>query len=251
VVQHQAAMQLAAQDPDIYNKPLLHRKMLDTLQIKDSDQLVKLPEDIKPMDPVTENMGILTKAPIKAFLEQDHEAHLVVHMNFANDPKIKEMVGQSANSGAILGAMEAHIAEHLGFEYRRRMELKMGVPLPPPGEPLPIEVEYDLSKLLAAASAKVIKENMDEKEKDAAAEALKDPIIQMQMREQDLKEREFDHEATVDEAKLEIDRDELRLKEKKLDLDARIAGAKVNKDATESVIKEKQASGRRNPKTSS
>jgi hypothetical protein len=154
VIQYQAALQLAQGAPDIYNIPLLHRQMLEVLGIKDVDKIVPLEDDFKPEDPVSENMAILKSKPVKAFLYQDHKAHIQVHMNLAQDPLIQKMVGQSPNAAALQAAMQAHIAEHMAFQYRVEIEKMLGVSLPPEDDQLPEDVEVELSRLVAQASDK-------------------------------------------------------------------------------------------------
>jgi hypothetical protein len=150
------------------------------LGIKEADKIVKLPEDAQPMDPVSENMAILNGLPAKAFIHQDHQAHLQVHMAMVQDPSILEKVGQSPAAGKIQGAMSAHIAEHLAFAYRSQIEQKLGIQLPPPGEPLPPEVEGQLAKLVAEAAQMVLAENQGAAAQKKAEETVKDPIFQLQ-----------------------------------------------------------------------
>jgi hypothetical protein len=180
VVQYQAGMELAYKSPDLYNLPVFHQHMLTVLGIKEADKIVKLPEEAQPTDPVSENMAILNGLPAKAFLPQDHQAHLQVHMAFAQDPNILEKVGQSPAASKIQGAMSAHIAEHLAFAYRAQIEQRLGIQLPPPGEPLPPEVEGQLSKLVAEAAQMVLAENQGAAAQKKAEETVKDPIFQLQ-----------------------------------------------------------------------
>ena len=181
VVQYQAAMEFAARNPDIYDLPKLHFQMLSVLGIKDAEDIVKMPEDIQLMDPVTENMAILTMKPVKAFLQQDHAAHITVHMGMAQDPKILGMVGQSPNAPLIQSAMAAHIAEHIAYEYRAQIEQMTGTPLPPPGEPLPDDVEANLSRLVAQASGKLLAQSKSQVAQQKAQEAAQDPMIQIEL----------------------------------------------------------------------
>lgn len=180
VVQYQAGMELAYKSPDLYNMPLFHQQMLGILGIKDADKIVKLPDEAQPTDPVSENMAILNGIPVKAFIYQDHQAHLQVHMSMAQDPTILAMVGQSPNAGKVQGAMAAHIAEHLAFAYRSQIEQRLGIQLPPPGQPLPPDVEGQLSKLVAEAAQMVLQENKAKAAQQQAEEEAKDPLIQLQ-----------------------------------------------------------------------
>jgi hypothetical protein len=156
VVQYQAVMQMAQQNPDIYDLPELNRQMLEVLGVKNINKLIPSKDDIKQLDPVSENMNIINGKPVKAFLDQDHEAHMVVHLAFAEDPKIRELVGQSQKAGMIQAAMEAHVAEHIAFQYRIEIEKQLGVPLPPSDEPLPVDVENEVARLTAPAAEKLL-----------------------------------------------------------------------------------------------
>ena len=159
IMQYQAALQLSQQAPQMYDMPELHRQMLDVLGIRDTDTLIPLTKEKKPRDPVSENMDVLNGKPLKAFSYQDHEAHIQVHMNAIQDPKITQLVSQSPMAGNIQAAMAAHIQEHLGFLYRREIEKQMGVELPPENEPLPEDVEVKLSRLVAEASDRLFRKD--------------------------------------------------------------------------------------------
>ena len=162
VVQYQAALQLAQQAPQLYDLGKLHRQMLEVLGIQDADEIIKLPEDIKPKDPVTENMAVLKQEPVKVFAYQDHEAHIQVHMMAAQDPKIQQMVGQSPFASAIMNAMSSHITEHVAMQYRVDIQKQLGVPMPDPEEPLPEDMEREVSRLAAAAAEKLLQKNQTE-----------------------------------------------------------------------------------------
>ena len=231
VVQYQAALQLAQGAPDIYDLPLLHRQMLEVLGIKDVDKIVPLEDDFKPQDPVAENMNILNSKPIKAFLYQDHEAHMKVHMNMAQDPKILQLVGQSPNAQAIQAAMQAHIAEHLAFQYRIEIEKMLGVPLPPEDEPLPEDIEVELSRAVAMASDKLLQKDQAETQQQQAQQQAQDPIMQLQQAEFQLKQAEFEHKKTMDQAELALKAQAEQAKNeretKRIDTQAEIAGAQL------------------------
>ena len=162
VVQYQAVMQMAQQNPAIYDLPELNRQMLDVLGVKNAEKLIPNEDDVKQLDPVSENMNILNGKPVKAFIDQDHKAHIEVHMAFANDPKIRQLVGQSTKAPLIQAAMEAHIAEHVAFQYRLEIEEKLGVPLPPPDEVLPSDIENDIARVSAPAAEKLLQANQVE-----------------------------------------------------------------------------------------
>jgi hypothetical protein len=231
VVQYQAALQLAQGAPDIYDLPLLHRQMLEVLGIKEVDKIVPLEDDFKPQDPVAENMNILNSKPVKAFLYQDHEAHMQVHMNMAQDPKILQLVGQSPNAQAIQAAMQAHIAEHLAFQYRIEIEKMLGVPLPPEDEPLPEDIEVELSRAVAMASDKLLQKDQAETQQQQAQQQAQDPILQLQQAEFQLKQAEFEHKKAMDQAELALKAQAEQAKNeretKRIDTQAEIAGAQL------------------------
>jgi len=241
VVQYQAALQLAQGAPDIYNLPLLHRQMLEVLGIKEVQKIVPLEEDFKPTDPVGENMAMLKNKPVKAFQYQDHEAHIKTHMNMAQDPKIREIVGQSPNAGAIQAAVQAHIAEHISFQYRVEIEKMMGVPLPPEDERLPEDVEVELSRVVALASDKLLQKDQAEAQQQQVQQQSEDPVIQMQKAELALKQARFEHDKAMDEAELNLKSQEAVAKDerenKRIDTQAEIEGAKIALDSIEAEQK--------------
>jgi hypothetical protein len=216
VVQYQAVIQMAQMAPDIYDLPQLHRKMLEVLGIKNADKLVPLEEDQKPKDPVAENMALLKNEPVKAFMYQDHESHIKVHMSAMQDPTIAQLIGQSPKAAQIQGAAMAHIAEHVGFAYRQKIEQQMGVALPPEDEKLPPEVELALSSMMAQAAQQVLQQSQAQAAQQQAQQQQQDPVVQMQQQELQIKNREVD----IKEKKLQIDAaaqaDKLQLEEKKL-----------------------------------
>ena len=213
VVQYQAVIQLAQSAPQIYDLPQLHRGMLDTLGIKDADKLVPLPDDMKPMDPVTENMNVLKGRPLKAFAYQDHDSHIAVHMAAAQDPLIAQMIGQNPQAQAIMGAMMAHVAEHVGYSYRRKIEQQLGMPLPPEGEKLPVQVELALSGMMAQAANQVLQQNKQAAAQQQAQQQAQDPVIQMQQQELQLKAQELELKQKQFAATTAAKVDELDIKE--------------------------------------
>jgi len=214
VVQYQAVMQLAARAPQIYDQKVLHRQMIEVLGVKNAAKLVPTDDDMKPVDPVSENMAIINAKPVKAFMYQDHEAHIAVHMAAIQDPKIAAMVGQSPMAQAIMDAAAAHISEHVAFQYRREIEKQLGSALPHPGEHLPEELEVRLSQLTAQAASRLLQKDQQEAAAQQAAQQAQDPLIQMQQKELEIKAKEVE----IKEKKMAIDgaakADELRLKEK-------------------------------------
>ena len=240
VVQYQAVMQMAQANPDIYDMVQLNREMLEVLGIKNIDKLVPEKDDIKMLDPVAENMNILSSKPVKAFINQDQEAHIKVHMAFAKDPKLQQLVGQSPNAATFQAAMEAHVAEHIGFAYRKQIEKQLGVPLPPPEEPLPPDVEADISRLSARAGEQVLQQNTAEVQQQQAQQQAQDPLIQMQQAELQIKQQEAQTKAQKVMADIEIDKERLSIELQKGQLDRmemesreRIEGAKLGAQAME------------------
>jgi hypothetical protein len=212
IVQYQAALQLAQQAPQLYDMGKLHRQMLEVMGIQDADQIIKLPDDIAPKDPVSENMAILKQEPVKAYLYQDQEAHIAVHMAAMEDPKLKQIIGQSPFAAAIGAAMMSHITEHVAFQYRKELEKQMGVPMPPEDEPMPEDVEVQLSQVTAMAATKLLQANKAEAAQKSAQEEAQNPLTQIQMKEleikdraQSLKEEVAKHEMALEKAQLELD----------------------------------------------
>jgi len=205
VMQYQAALQLAQQAPQLYDMGKLHRQMLEVLGISEAAEIIKLPEDIKPKDPVSENMAILKQEPVKAFMYQDHEAHIQVHMSAMQDPKIQQIVGQSPFAGAIQSAMASHITEHVAFQYRKEIQLQLGVEMPSEDQPLPEDTEEEISRLAADAAQKLLGKNQAEVAQQQAEAAAKDPLTQIQQRELAIKEEELKHKIEMDRASLDLD----------------------------------------------
>ena len=246
VVQYQAVMQLAQSNPDIYDLPVLNRQMLEVLGVKNIDKLIPDKEDVKEANPVTENMNIINGKPVKAFIYQDQEAHITTHMAFINDPKIREMIGQSTKANAIIAAMEAHVAEHIAFEYRKQIEEQLGVPLPAPDEVLPEDVEVELSRLVARAGEQLLQKDQAEVQQEQAQQQQQDPLIQMQQAELQIKQQEAQVKAQktmadieLDKAKLQFDKykmesgfeRDLMLEKARIDSQQAIVGAKIGAEA--------------------
>ena len=229
IVQYQAVIQLAQGAPQIYDMPYLHRQMLEVLGIKNAQKLVPLKddEDMKPRDPVSENMDIINGKPVKAFMEQDHQAHIVVHTTAMNDPKIAELMGQNPNAQAMQAAMMSHIAEHLAFEYRRQIEEQAGVPLPPPNAEMPPELEKQLSQLMAAAAQQLSQKNQAEAQQQQNQQMQQDPIIQMQMQELEIKKQELALKAQKLMIEASEKNDRIELEEKRIAAQKEIAGLQV------------------------
>ncbi len=229
VVQYQAVIQMAQMAPDIYDLPQLHRRMLEVLGIKNAEKLVKLPEDQKPKDPVSENMSILRGEPVKAFFYQDHDAHLAVHQSFIQDPLLAQTIGQNPRAPQMQAAMMAHIAEHAGFKYRAQIEQQMGIGLPPQDEELPPQVELALSTMMAQAAQQVLQQSQGQASQQQAQQQAQDPVIQMQQQELQIKQGELQFKQQKAQA-------ELALKDKALTMEAA-----AKSDANKIKVAEMQA----------
>ena len=231
VVQYQAVMQLAQQNPDIYDMVELNRQMLDVLGIKNADKLIPQKDNMTPKNPVSENMDIINSKPVKAFIYQDSEAHIKTHMSFIKDPIVGEMIGQSPNATKIYSAMEAHIAEHIAFAYRQKIEEELGAPLPPPEEALPEDIEVELSRLVAKAGEQLLQKNTTEAQQQQQQQQQQDPLIQMQQQELQIKQMEAQAKSKKMNDDFAIDQARLELDKMKMESQERIAGAKMGADA--------------------
>ena len=230
VVQYQAVIQMAQMAPDIYDLPQLHRQMLAVLGIKDADKLVPLPDDQKPKDPVSENMAALKMEPLKAFFYQDHESHIKVHMMAMQDPIVMQLIGQNPKAPQIQAAMMAHVAEHVGFAYRQKIEQQLGMPLPPPEEKLPPQIEVALSGMMAQAAQQVLQQNQQQAAQQQAQQQAQDPVLQAQQKELAIREREVNIKEQEVQGKLAIEN-------KKLQIDATAKAGKYQMDKEEQKLK--------------
>jgi len=237
VVQYQAVIQLAQAAPDIYDLPKLHRGMLEVLGIKNADKLVPLPEDQKPKDPVSENMMALKGEPLKAFQYQDHQSHIQVHMSAMQDPIIMELVGQNPRAPMIQAAMMAHIAEHVGFGYRQKIEQQLGMSLPPEDEKLPPEIEIALSGMMAQAAQQLLQQNQADAQQKQAQQQAQDPILQLQQQELQIKMQELELKKQKMQIEAAGDADELKLKERQIEGNLELEGMKVAIDMQKSKEK--------------
>jgi hypothetical protein len=227
VVQYQTVLQMAQATPQIYDLPQLHRQMIEVLGIKNADKLVPTKDDIKPTDPVSENMNALVGKPIKAFIYQDHAAHIATHQAFMQDPSIMAFIGQNPAAQQIMAALTAHIGEHVAFQYRQQIEAKMGVPLNEPNAELSEEFEVKLASLLAQAGQQLTQENQAKAAQAAAQQKMQDPIIQMQQAELQLKQAEQQRKAQKDQADAAIDAARLQLDTQKAQTTAVIESSRV------------------------
>jgi hypothetical protein len=215
IMQYQAVIQLAAQAPQIYDLPQLHRQMIEVLGIKNADKLVPTTDDQTPRDPVSENMAFLNGKPTKAFIYQDHEAHIASHTSFMQDPTIAAQIGQNPLAQKIQSSVMSHIAEHLAFQYRRQVEEQLGVPLPAPDSELPEDLEVELSRLVAEGSAQVLQANKAKATQKQAEEAAQDPLVQIQQAELQIRGQEAATKAKKVDADIQKDMANLQLQAKK------------------------------------
>jgi len=220
MVQYQAAVQLSQQAPDVYDRPLLHRTMLEVIGIKNADKLVPLKDDLKPIDPVAENMRVLKGEPIKAFRHQDHAAHIAVHMAAMQDPVLMQAIGQNPQAQTMMAQAQAHIAEHIGYQYQQQIEAELGVALPPEGDDMPPEVEVALAGLMARAAQRLLQRNQQQAAQKQAEQQAQDPVMQLQMREADRKDREVAIKEQLAQAKIAGDADRIKVLEQQLQINA-------------------------------
>jgi len=219
IMQYQAVMQLAAQAPQIYDLPILHRQMIEVLGVKNAEKLVPIDDDMTPRDPISENMAFLRGEPTKAFIYQDQDAHIAAHTTFMQDPMIMQTMGQNPAAQQMMGAIMAHIAEHLAFAYRRKIEEQLGVPLPPPNEKLPEEVEVQLSQLVAQASVQLLQQNMAQMQDKKNQQMQQDPLIQMQQAELQIKAQEAQTRAQKTQADIQLAQEKLKLEAQRIMMD--------------------------------
>lgn len=220
IMQYQAALQLAQGAPQIYNLPQLHRQMLEVLGVKNAEKLVPIEDDQKPRDPVSENMSFLTGKPTKAFIYQDHQAHIATHMSLLQDPMIMQMVGQSPMAQQMQGAIMAHIAEHMAFRYRAQIEEQLGVQMTAPDVELPEETEVQLSRLVAKAAQQLLQTNQAQAQQQQAQQAAQNPMLQMQQAELQLRAQELQRKEADSQRDFEIAQQKIKLEQERLAIEA-------------------------------
>jgi hypothetical protein len=245
IVQYQAVLQLAQGAPQIYNLPQLHRQMLDVLGIRNPQKLIPLQDDQKPKDPISENMDALMGKPLKAFIYQDQDAHIMAHTNFLQDPTTAAVIGQNPMANQITASLQAHIAEHFGFKYRQMIEQQLGAPLPylkDEEDTIPEEYEVQISRLVAQASTQLLQQNQAQAAQQQAQQQMQDPIIQMQMQELQIKQQEVQRkiqkdqmDAALRQEQLDIDRERVEIQG---ELEGTKLGAKIAKEKDEMDRKE-------------
>ena len=243
IVQMQAVFQMAQSNPQIFNMPLLNRQMLEVMGIKDAEKLVPMEDDMKPVDPVTENQNMLMMKPVKAFLNQDHQAHITVHMSAMQDPKIQKLLQGNPMAQQVQASMMAHINEHLGFEYRRQIELQLGMPLPPQtdemGEPeyMDPEVEARLAPMLAQAAQRLLAKNAQEVQAQQAQQQAQDPLIQMQQQELQIKMQEQQRKAQKDQTDAQLKMQQIAVERERIRQQAETEDQRTKIDAMKAVSK--------------
>jgi len=241
IVQYQAVLQLAQGAPQLYNLPLLHRQMLEVLGIKDAQKLVPMDDNHKPTDPVTENQNVLNGKPVKAFLAQDHQSHIMVHMAAMQDPKIMALLQNNPQAPAMQAAMMSHINEHLGFEYRKQIEQTLGMQLPAQtdesGEEVQMspEVEARLSPMLAQAAQQLLQKNMQQAQQAQQQQQAQDPIVQMQMKELQLKEQENQRKVAKDQADNAIKTAQQQIERERIQTQQATDDKRIKMDALKTV----------------
>ncbi len=245
VVQYQAVLQMAQSAPQIYDLPQLHRQMIEVLGVKNADKLVPTRDDAKPTDPISENMDALVGKPVKAFIYQDHDAHIATHMSFMKDPQIAQMIGQNPQAQQIMASLQAHIAEHLGFSYRKQIEERLGAPLPAPNEQLPEEIEVQLSRLVADAGKQLTQAHQQQAAQQQAQQQAQDPMFQLQQAELQIKQAEVQRKAAKDQVDAQLKQAELQrkvaddamdaeLRQQELAIDAKKEGMKMSQQQKQS-----------------
>ena len=241
VVQYQAVLQMSQTAPQIYDLPQLHRQMIEVLGVKNADKLVPTEDDAKPTDPISENMDALNGKPLKAFIYQDHEAHIATHTSFMKDPMIAQMIGQNPQAQRIMASLQAHIAEHTGFLYRKQMEEKLGAPLPAPNAELSEEVELNLARLAAQAGQQITQARQQQAAQQAAQQQAQDPLMQLKQAELQIKQQEVQRKAAKDQADAQLQAAELQRKTQKDQADAMIDAEQLKLDQQEMQIDARKA----------
>ena len=231
VIQYQAALQLAQSAPQLYDMGQLHRQMLEVIGMRDIQKILPLAEDMKPVDPVSENMNILNMKPVKAFLYQDHAAHIQTHMNLMQDPQLQQVMGQNPQAQVMMAAAQAHIAEHMAFAYRQRIEQVLGAPLPPPDTPLPEDMEVEMSRIAAQASSVVLGQSQQEVAAQQAQQAQNDPVVQMQQQELQIKQAEQQRKQQKDILDAAAKADQLNVERERIQVQAQTDGARIGLEA--------------------
>jgi hypothetical protein len=240
IMQYQAALQLAAQAPNLYDLPLLHRQMMELIGIPNADKVVPTTDEVPPKDPVSENQDILTQSPVKVYEYQDHEAHMRVHMVLKNDPQMAQEVQNSPAGGAVMGALDSHVREHLAFIFRKQVEDELGVPLPPMGQPLPEDVEKRLSTLVADAADQAMGKKQQQAQAAQQAAQQEDPILQMRQQELAIRQSEVEAKQQAEVAKQQLAQEKLQVDsqfdQQKLQVESQLEQQKLEAGAQKSSM---------------
>jgi hypothetical protein len=237
VVQYQAVIQLAQTAPQIYDMKYLHRQMLEVLGIKNAAKLVKLEDDEFPLDPISENMNAVNGKPMKAFIYQDHDAHIAAHQAFMTDPVVTKTIGQNPQANQIMAALQAHMAEHLGFQYRSQIEKQMGVTLPAPDAPLPESVEVELSRLVAIASQQLLEIHKGQEAQKKSEEQAKDPLVQMQQQELQIKMQDAQRKMQKDQADMQARMAQIQTEQQRIQSQANTDAMRIQSEAQSSSMR--------------
>ena len=227
IMQYQAAIQLAQGAPQIYNLPKLHRQMLEVLGIKNAEDLVPVDDDQKPRDPVSENMSFLTGKPVKAFIYQDHQAHIATHTAMMQDPKMMAMMGQNPMAQQMQGSIMAHVAEHLAFAYRVQVEEQLGVPLPAPDAEMPEDMEVQLSRVVAQAAQQLLSTNQQSAQAQQAQQQAQDPMLQLQQQTLQIQAEDVKRKTAEDQNSFEIAKAKLALEQQRMQMEAQKEAARL------------------------
>jgi len=233
IVQYQAVLQLAQSAPQLYNLPLLHRQMIEVLGIKNANKLVPVDEDAVPTDPVQENQNVLTGKPVKAFVEQNHEAHIQTHMSAMQNPKILQLMQMNPQAQAIQAAMMAHINEHIAFEYRKQIELVIGMPLPDEekNKHMPKELADQIAMATAQASQQLLQQAQQQAAQQQAQQQMQDPVVQMQMQELQIKQGELQLKQQKQQIDAAAKADQLEIEKSRIEAQMQIAAMQVSATA--------------------
>ena len=241
VIQYQAAFQMAQSAPQIYDLPQLHRQMLDVIGIKNADKIIPLDEDANPTDPISENMAALMGKPMKAFIYQDHDAHIAAHQSMIQDPQVAATIGQNPKAQEIMAALQAHIADHLAYSYRRQIEQKLGAPMPPPNQELPEEIEVNLSRLVADAAAQLTQAKQQQAAQQQAQQQAQDPIMQLKQMDAQTKQQEVQRKAQKDAQDHQIRQMEQERKRVKDEIDARVKAKELTLEEAQMQLQRENA----------
>jgi hypothetical protein len=233
IVQYQAVMQLAQSAPQLYDMAFLHRQMIEVLGVKNADKLVKMEEDAIPVDPVTENQNLLTGKPVKAFIEQNHQAHIAVHASAIQNPKIQQLMQQNPAAQAIMAAAMAHINEHVALEYRKQVESAIGMSIP--GEDMNKKVTPEqadqIAVMSAQASQQILQRDQQQAQQQAAQQQMQDPVVQMQMQQLQIQQQDLQLKAQKQQLDAAAKADQIRIEESRIEAQKEIAAMQVGAQA--------------------